>query len=97
VTATDSAAGARRASDAKTAKAATRNYSLAGDALTRAALLSDVPARWLDVARAVRDTRGATWEQIGATLGMGKYEAAGCFRRLLVATGLKQPYERRNT
>jgi hypothetical protein len=82
--------GTQRASRAKTAQASSRNRSLAEQAISRASGNMSIAPRWLTVAHAILDNDGATWARIGEVTGMTKYEAASCFRRLLVATGLKR-------
>ena len=81
-----------KASAAKTAQASERDVTLARDALSKVA---DVPARWRDVAQSRIDYPGENWQQIADRLsvsypGMTRYQAASCFRRLLVAAGLRQ-------
>jgi hypothetical protein len=81
---------AKRASDAKTQQASARNRELARKAIELAPQYGEqIVDRWLTVARAILDHEGASWSQIGEACGMGKYEAASCFRRLLVVTGLR--------
>lgn len=76
-----------RASEAKTLRASARNATLAAQAIE---LLrgQDVPPDWMRVALAVAEG-GRTWQQIGDAVGMTKFEAAGKFRRLLIAAGLR--------
>lgn len=77
----------QRANKAKTQQAATRNAALAREAI---ALLRghELPVEWVRVATVVAEG-GRSWQQIGDAVGMTKFEAAGKFRRLLVAAGLK--------
>jgi len=82
--------GPARASAAKTAQASERNRGLAVKAIELADTTQGIEARWLLVARAVVEHEGASWQQIGDACGMSKFQAASCFRRLLVATGLRR-------
>ena len=77
-----------RASQIKTAKASQRNATLASEALALVRGRGDIPDAWRTVAAVVAEG-GRSWQQIGDTCGMTKFEAAGKFRRLLLAAGLK--------
>jgi hypothetical protein len=42
----------------------------------------DLPSPWLAVARARREQPGATWAEVGMSIGISKHAAVGAFRRL---------------
>jgi DNA-binding transcriptional regulator WhiA len=80
----------QQANEIKTQQASARDAQLANRALYLIGAGSiDVPSRWREIAQCRIDHPGESWEQVGVRVGCSKFAAASCFRRLLVAAGLK--------